>query len=145
MEKAGFQNLVDKLSSVATLDRWETLYDKQLDFFYWKKRRLSKDVRMVKVSHETHFYLTPAGKIEGVLVEYLKNNFIEHNSDYRGMVKFFNKKVTDNEYTLSKKDKNMKVLFDKFAESLKADIYRDACEDRKSVDDLNFVIAQALE
>lgn len=144
MEKARFQDLIDKLSSVATLDRWQPTYDRQLDFFYWKKQPLSKGARLVKMSHETHLYLTPAGKIEGVLVEYLNGNFVEHNSDYRGMIRSFDKKVGRHEYTISKKSRKMEILFDKFAESLKADIYRDACEDRRTVDDLNFVIKEAL-
>lgn len=144
MEKAKFQDLIDKLSSVATLNRWKPLYDRRLDFFYWKKPNLSKGARLVKVSHETHLYLTPAGKIEGVMVEYLNGNFVGHNSDYRGMTKSFDKKVAGHEYTISKKSRKMEILFDKFAESLKADIYRDACADRRTVDDLNFVITEAL-
>lgn len=144
MEKARFQNLVDQLSSVATLEHWEPLYDRQLDFFYWKRHKLSKDVKMVKMSHETHFYLSPSGKVEGVLVEYLKGNFIEHNGEYRGMTKHFTRRVDGGEYTVQRKSKDLEAYFDKFAESLKADIYKEAMEDRKTPDEMDFVIAQAL-
>jgi hypothetical protein len=144
MEKAGFQNLIDTLSDVAQRDDWATLYNKQLDFFYWKKRKLSKGVRMVKVSHETHLYLAPSGKIEGVLVEYLTGNFIEHNAEYKNMPRMFDKKLGEGEFTISRKSKKTETLLDKFAVSLKADIYRDAIQDKRTIADLNFVITQSL-
>lgn len=144
MGKTGFHALVDQLSSLATLDRWVPLYDRRLDYFYWKKKKLSKDVRLVKVSHETHLYLNSGGNIEGVFVEYLKNNFAEHNSDYKKMVRIFDKKIDSNEYTISNKNRETVFLFDKFAESLKSDIYRDATVDKYRVDEINLAISQAL-
>lgn len=144
MGKVGFARLIDSLSTVATLDRWEPLYDKRTDYFYWKKPKLSRDVRMVKVSHETHLYVTPKGTVEGVFVEYLKNNFVGHNAEYRHMTTVFTKKVTDRKYTVGSRSRATTALFDKFAESLRADIYRDAVQDKKSIDDLEFIIAQAV-
>lgn len=145
MEKKRFTDLIDRLSTAAALGKWQPIYDRQLDFFYWKKPKMSRGVRLVKVSHETHLYLTASGNIEGVLVEYLKGNFVEHNTEYRGMTKVFDKKLDGRSYTISRRTKEVEGLFDKFAESLRADIYRDACEDRRSIDDLNHVISQALK
>ncbi|MFH1047610.1 MAG: hypothetical protein V1738_04875 [Patescibacteria group bacterium] len=145
MEKKWFTDLIDRLSVAATLGKWEPSYDRQLDFFYWKKPKMSRGVRLVKVSHETHLYLTPSGKIEGVFVEYLNGNFVEHNVEYKGMTKVFDKKVSGRVYTISRRTKKLEGLFDKFVESLRANIYRDACQDRKSIDDLNHVISQALK
>jgi len=144
MEKTRFSDLIDSLSSVATLENWVPSYDKHTDYFYWKKPRISKDATLIKVSHETHLYVTPKGKIEGVFVEYLRNNFAAHNTDYRHMTKMFTKKISEDRYTIARKSKEMTVLFDKFAESLRADIYRDAVRDKKSIDELEFIISQVV-
>ena len=144
MESPGFANLIDKLSSVATLDNWEPLYDKRLDYFYWRKPDMSKSAQMVKVSRETHLYVTPAGRIEGVFVEYLKSNFAAHNTSYKDMVKIFTKHVVDGGYTVSSHDKDTKALFGRFAESLRADIYRDTLQDHGTIADLECAIAQVV-
>lgn len=144
MEKTKFIDLVDKLSTVATLNKWDTSYDKSADFFVWKKDKLSKGVSLVKVSHDTYLYLTPKRIIEGVCVEYLKSNFTKHNLEYKGMIKFFDKKSDDDNYTISKITEKTKNYFDKFTETLRADIYKDALQDKKTADDLNFVISAAL-
>ena len=144
MEKDKFINLIDNFSNSAKLGKWQVFYDTKLDHLYWKKPKLSKDVNLVKLSHETYLYINSKKNIEGVFVEYLKNNFIEHNKKYKGMTKLFNKKVDDQVYTISKKSKKMEDYFDKFSESIKADIYRDAIEDKNTIDDLNFVISTAL-
>lgn len=143
MEENKFVNLIDRLSTVATLDKWDAVYDTTIDYFYWKKSKLSKDVRLVKISHDTYFYITPKEQIQGVIVEYLKSNFTNHNPEYKGMIRLFNKKVVGKEYTV-KKTKDNERYFDKFTETLKADIYRDAIEDKKTIDDLNFVLSVAL-
>jgi len=144
MEKEGFIDLVDQLSTVATLNKWITFYDKSADFFVWKKDRLSKDVSLVKVSHDTYLYLTPKRTVEGVCVEYLRNNFTKHNVEYKEMIKFFDKKSDDDYYTISKITDKTRCYFDKFAETLKADIYKDALTDKKTAYDLNSVISVAL-
>ena len=145
MEKIQFVNLIDKLSVTATLDKWkEAIYERQLDTFIWKREKLSKNTVMVKVSHDTYLYLTPTRKIEGVFVEYLNNNFTKHNTEYKGMTKLFNKKISKNKYTISGKTKKVENYLDKFTETLKADIYKDAIQDKKTIDDLDFVISAAF-
>lgn len=144
MEKTEFTNLIDKLSTVATLDKWKAIYDKESDIFYWQKSKLSKDARLVKVSHDVSLFLTPNRVIEGLSVEYLKDNFTKHYTEYRGMTKYFDKKVTGKQYTISKKTKDIDHYFDKFAETLKADIYSDAIREKKCVADLNFTISAAF-
>src|SRR3989344_8971712 len=107
MEKSRFINLIDKLSTVATLDKWEAIYDRESDIFYWQKSKISKDVRLVKVSHDISLFLTPTRKVEGLFVEYLKDNFMKHNIEYKGITGYFDKKVADNQYTISRKTKDL--------------------------------------
>lgn len=145
MEENKFVNLIDKISTVATLDRWSDIfYDSELDTFVWKKDKLSRDSSLIKVSHEVYLYLTPKEKIEGIIVEYLKNNFTKHNTEYKDITKLLNKKIDNKKYTLSQKNKDTKSYFDKFVEGLKVDIYKDAIEDKNTIDDLNFVLSSAF-
>ncbi|OGY49072.1 MAG: hypothetical protein A2663_04730 [Candidatus Buchananbacteria bacterium RIFCSPHIGHO2_01_FULL_46_12] len=144
MEKTRFINLIDQLSTAATLNEWEAVYDRESDNFCWQKPKLSQNVRLVKVSHDISLFLTPAKKVEGLFVEYLKDNFTKHNIEYKGMTGYFDKKVADNQYTISRKTKDLERYFDKFAETLKADIYRDAIKEKKCVSDLDFTISTAF-
>ncbi len=124
MEKTKFTNLINDLSGIAERDHWTTSYDKKLDYFYWTKKHLSKDAKLVKVSHETYFYFGHNKKIEGVFVEYLKNNFVEHNHAYKGFIKQFKKKLDNNLYTISNNKDAAKYLF-ALGTALRADIYQD--------------------
>jgi hypothetical protein len=144
MEKRQFTDIIDRLSKEATLKEWkEVAYEKQLDTLVWKKTKLSKNTVLVKVSHDTYLYLTPKKRAEGIMVEYLKGNFTKHNTEYKNIFKFFDKEISSGNYTLSKKDKNAEDYFDKFTETVRADIYKDAIQDKKTVNDLEFTIKLA--
>jgi hypothetical protein len=127
MEKSTFSNLINGLSVIAEKDKWVPRYDPELDYFYWTKEPLREDARLVKVSHETSLYFTPDRKIQGVFVEYLKNNFVAHNKAYGNFVKQFKKKIGDGLYTIEKPKEAEKYLFG-LGEALRADIYQDAKE-----------------
>lgn len=145
MGKTGFENIVDKLPASADFEKWEVTYDKQLDFLYWMAPRVSRNATMVKVSHETYLYLTPSGKIEGVLVEYLQGNFVEHNVEYKDITKSFKKLAGRRESVLKNKSVKTRQLFERFAEALRADIYRDAVQDKKSIAELEFVVESVVK
>lgn len=147
MEKEEFFNLIDQFSEVASLSKWRAVYDKKLDNLYWRKSQLSKNTKLVKVSHETFLYLSPKREVEGVFVEYFKNNFTKHNKRLRRIIKLFDKKIGESEVTLSKskiKTNKTKDSFEDLADGIKLDIFRDACKDKKTIGDLNFVISTAL-
>jgi hypothetical protein len=145
MEKNQFTNLMDKISTVATLDKWPNVfYDTQLDSLVWKKNELSKDCKMVKVSHEVYFYINSKKQIEGVMVEYFKNNFTKHNAEFKDIVKILDKRNDDKKYTISRKNEKNENFFSRLINGLKCDIYKDAIEDKNTINDLNFVLASAM-
>ena len=119
---------------MAEKDKWVPRYDPELDYFYWTSEPLREDARLVKVSHETSIYFTADKKIHGVFVEYLKNNFVEHNKAYEDLVKQFKKKIGKNLYTVQEPKKAEKYLFG-LGEALRADIYQDS---KKKGDVINF-------
>lgn len=145
MEKNQFTNLMDKISTVATLDKWPNVfYDTQLDLFVWKKNELSKDCRMVKISHEVYFYINSKKQVEGIMVEYFKNNFTKHNAEFKSIVKILDKKSDDKKYTISRKNEKNENFFSRLVDGLKCDIYKDAIEDKNTINDLNFVLTSAM-
>ena len=129
---------------MAKKDNWTTRYDKELDYFYWTKKNISDKSKLVQVSHETSFYINPFGGIEGVFVEYLTNNFVNHNPAYKDFVKEFTKKVDDNIYTIKNPKNAEKYLF-AFGESIRADIYQDAKEIGKGKLDLDDLVKYAFK
>ena len=103
---------------------------------------MNKENRLVKVSHETSLYINPKREIEGVLVEYLNNNFVEHNPVFKQFVKKFNKRIDKNTYTLSKNKETEKYRFG-LAQALTSDIYQDANKQGVKLD-LDNLIKYAL-
>ena len=147
MEKAQFINLIDNLGALASKDKWAPSYDKKLDQFYWHKKPLSTDASLVKVSHEASLYFSKKGDVEGVLVEYLKSNFVDHNPVFSGLTSSFNVRVDNSLFTVSTKDlSKIKPQLFGLVEAVKADIYKDAWEKSYSVGDLskltNFAIKE---
>ena len=85
MEKTKFTDLIDSLGAIAAKNKWTPYYDKKLDSFYWHQTPLSSDSNLVKISHETSVYVSAKGNIEGLFVEYLKNNLVEHNPIFKNL------------------------------------------------------------
>jgi hypothetical protein len=134
MERLKFVNLIDRLSNIAKRDKWETSYNKALDHLYWVNPNLSPEARLVKLSHETSAYITPKGNLEGVFVEYLNQNFLTHNPTVEENLRgFLNGEVDSNDPKLST-----------FAESLRADIYKDALDNDYNSKDLEQLIVSAV-
>lgn len=137
MEKTKFSNLVDRLSVIAEKEKWIPRYDRELDHFFWTKEPISDNTALVKVSHETSLYVSPKG-IDGVMVEYLSSNFVEHNPAYEGFVKQFTKRIDGSLYTIKSQERAEKYLFG-LGDALRADIYRDAEEGGKKINIDNLV------
>lgn len=133
MDKTKFTNLINQLSITAQKNKWVLCYNKEIDHLFWTKEPLNKKARLVKVSHETSFYVNPNKKIEGVVVEYFAGNFIEHNPTYKGLIKQFKKKVDKNTFTIAQTRETDKYLFG-LGEALRADIYQDSKESGNKLD-----------
>ena len=104
---------------------------------------MDKNSKLVQVSHESSLYISPKGKVEGVFIEYLSKNFVEHNPVYRAFVKQFTKPLEGHTYTIGNKKKAEKYLL-ALGEALRADIYQDAKEYKQdlNIDALmNFALA----
>lgn len=125
MDKTKFQNLINNLSTIALKNKWIPLYNKELDYFFWTQKNVSGEAKLVKVSHETSLYINPRKEIEGIFVEYLRTNFVEHNPLYGVLLKQFTKKIDNNVFTVANINKAEKYFIG-MAEALRADIYQDA-------------------
>ncbi len=103
MRESKITNLIKNLAEIAIKNNWIKTYNKELDYFCWSKVNLSKDIREIKVSQEVLFYLNLKGAIEGFGIEYLKNNFIEHNPRYKNLTKLFTEKTNEGIFTIPPK------------------------------------------
>ena len=91
---------IANLADIARNNKWEIEYDSDIDSFYWSKPQISKQAQLMKLSSDFALYVTPSGNIEGVFIEYAKNNFVEHNEKFEPL--FDNlERVDENKFTLS--------------------------------------------
>src|SRR3989338_2828898 len=100
MGKGKFTNLIDSLSEKAFSDKWIPTYDRELDYFSWTKENLSGNSKLIKVAHETFLFLDGSGNVEGLAVEYLKNNFVAHNDVFSGLPDLFTLKIDESTFTI---------------------------------------------
>lgn len=130
MEKTKFINLIENLNKKALIGKWIPTYDKKLDYFTWTKEPLSKDAKLMKIARDIFLFFNPKGSLEGLAIEYLKSNFIEHNEKLGNFVNIFKKKVNNHTYTVVEKDKkNIEPFLIGFSESVRANIYKEILED----------------
>ncbi|MDP3696873.1 MAG: hypothetical protein Q8R55_02465 [Candidatus Taylorbacteria bacterium] len=143
MEKGRFTNLIDSLSEKALSEKWIPTYDRELDYFSWTKENLSDDSKLIKVAHETFLFLDRGGNIEGLAVEYLKNNFVAHNNVFRDLPGLFTVKIDESTFTLDEKKGTNRSQLLGLAESLKADIYKEII-DNDNKDEIEGLISAAM-
>lgn len=62
-------------------EHWVPRYDRETDEFSFTVPQLSKDARVKYFDDEFAFYVTPSEQIEGLFIEYFRNNFIRHHKD----------------------------------------------------------------
>tara|TARA_Y100000310_G_scaffold248799_1_gene254749 strand:+ start:1279 stop:1683 length:405 start_codon:yes stop_codon:yes gene_type:complete len=101
-----FKNLVNAKN-------WIPQYDVDTDSLAIIPSRLSKDARIRYIDNELAFYIRANGDIEGIFIEYFKNNFIKHHKDAK--FKKFNKVISKKE----QKNKDNKSLLELSKTSLK--------------------------
>ena len=146
MEKFKIANLIKNLGKIAIKNNWIKTYNKKLDYFCWSKANLSKDIREIKISQEVLLYLNRKKVIEGFGVEYLKNNFIEHNPRYENLTKFFTEETNEGIFTIPpKQEKKVAGEFEAFVEVLTKDIYQDNWENERTSKDLEKLLSVATK
>ena len=125
---------------------WIPTYNKELDYFAWTKPVLSKDSRLVKISHDVLLHFTKKGAVEGLDLEYLKGNFIEHNPDFKDFPELFTEKADKSIFTIPKeKQGTTEGTFRSFMDKVRTDIYEDTLNDRQSIDELEDLVDTALK
>jgi len=146
MEKNKFLTLLENIAKTAKQDGWIPTYNKALDYFSWTKPVLSEDSRLVKISHDVFLYFNKKGIVEGLDVEYLTANFIEHHPSHKDFPKLFTKKGDGNVFTVPKmKQKKIEYMFQNFAREIKTDVYEDALENNRGVKELQDLVDVALK
>lgn len=126
MEKSKLLSLIANIFDTAKKDKWQAQYDKSLDVFYWTKPKLSKDSRLTQFINDFSLYITSAGKIEGIFIEYAKYNFVNHNKEFKPL---FNAMKIDSKkdaiYSLpKKKEKEMNYLLEYMADKVAKETLR---------------------
>ncbi|MBI2063869.1 MAG: hypothetical protein HYT65_02660 [Candidatus Yanofskybacteria bacterium] len=146
MEKTSFFNLINEIGRTAKQEKWAAVYDKQTDYFYWKKPKLSKDSRLLRISNETSVYLNPRNKkAEGIMIEYLADNFMEHNEGFSEFTNLFTKKLDGTVYGIPSSEKKTGSYLEKLSQTLRADVYEDSIKNNLSEKDLNDLMSFALK
>jgi len=93
--------------SFANAQNWIPRYDKDTDSLAIIPHKLSSDARIRYIDDELAFYLRANGDIEGLFIEYFKNNFIKHHRTKK--FQKFNQAITKKEQS-SKKDESLLEL-----------------------------------
>ena len=150
MNKNNIQNktiiqLIEEVVDTAKKERWPMMYDTLADAFYWTKSKISDGAKLVQLSRETAFYVTPTGEMDGIFIQPFKNNFLTENQDVAEITDFFEKKNGDEMLTMSRaQEEKIQPFIVGFSESIKKDIYRDALEADYSLKELQNVVDTAL-
>lgn len=139
MKKGTFLNLINNLSSTAKKGKWELFYDSVADSMYWSKKEVSSDSKLKKLSREISLYLNSGGNVEGLMIEYFRNNFLTQNENLAktSIVKSINKAENGKPISLGSKKEEVEALF---SESIKSDILKDAFEANYTLKDLERVL-----
>ena len=99
---------INRLANTAKEQKWAVEYDADLDSLYWTKPVISPFAKLTKLSDESALYITPEGNIEGLFIEYAKNNFISHNNTLKPIFDSLTKSIDGNKFTIPV-DKEKKV------------------------------------
>jgi len=147
MAKTGIITFIDHISEIAKKEKWTKAYDKRLDYFCWTNPKESKNARLVKISNEVLIYFNSKGLIRGIGVEYLKNNFIEHNPEYKDLTNLFTKRADEGVFVIPKdKEKEKKVAdkFDDFTKELVKEIKIENWDNKQSPEALEKLVSIAI-
>jgi len=145
MAKNKFIATIDRISEIASKEKWEKAYDKKLDYFCWTNTKEAKSARLVKVSNEIFLYFNSKGLVKGIGIEYLKNNFIEHNPEYKDLTKLFTEKVDGGIFIIPKnEEKKSENKFVGFVEDIIKEIKIDSWENKQSPEELEKLVSIAI-
>lgn len=145
MAKKNIYNLIRDVVEVAKKNKWERSYNKDADFFCWTKKSLSKGVRLVKISRETILYINKSAQIEGLGIEYWKDNFIAHHNGYKGLTDFFTENIGSGIFVVPKSKED--IIDDKlghFTQDLLLDIYDEHTVEGRTIEDIQSLIDTAI-
>jgi len=146
MEKKRFLTLLDNLSKTARQDNWIATYNKTLDYFSWTKPSLSKDSSLVKIAHDIFLHFDKKGGVEGLDIEYLTSNFIEHHDSNKNLLQLFTEQKDGGVFTIPEGKKGQyEVNLENLLENVKLEIYEDALNTNQGVDDLEKLVDVALK
>lgn len=139
MTKSPFMSLIENLNSIAKEGNWKIVYDKFADSLYWSKTKISSNSKLKKFSRETSLYINSDGGVEGLMIQYFKNNFLTQNNSLAetSFVKSINDTESGEPIALGSRKEEVEALF---SESIKNDILKDALEANFTLKDLEEVL-----
>lgn len=140
MAETKLLNNLKDLSKIAEEKKWTKSYDKDLDFLYWGNPDKTAAARILKISQEVFLYIDSMKNLEGIGVEYLTSNFIEHKPEYKNLPDLFTKKMEDGVFEIpSNKEGKASHEFEDFAKDLVIDVFSESLnhkQDAASIEDL---------
>ena len=145
MAKTKLLNNLKDLSKIAEKKNWTKFYDKDLDFLYWGNQDKTATARILKISQEVFLYIDNNKNLEGIGVEYLTSNFIEHNPEYKDLTSLFTQRIEDGIFAIpSNKENKVFHKFEDFAKDLTLDIFEENLNHKQNVDGIEELADLAL-
>lgn len=112
LDKDKIISQLSELPKIARRDDWKFDYDSELDELVFGKKIIPKGYFLFNVNNEINLFLNQNSKVSGIFIEYFKNNYLEHNKEYKNIFK-----NTESDKTLEKKDKDENQLIKKGLEN----------------------------
>ena len=145
MAETKLLNNLKDLSKIAEEKNWTKSYDKDLDFLYWGNPDKTAKARTLKVSQEVFIYIDDKKNLEGVGVEYLTSNFIEHNPEYKELPNLFTQKTEGRFYAMPEGvEEDNSHKFEDFAKDLALDVFAENLNHKQSAASIDELASLAL-
>ena len=127
-EKNKIFDFVYNLPETAKKEGWVFRYDPESDEFSVSVPKLSKDARIRYINNEIALYFSK-NKIEGVFIEYFRNNFIQHQPDFKDLknlvTKITKQKPVKEDGLVEMSWKNMEKIAPDLDEAIKFSLFKD--------------------
>jgi hypothetical protein len=118
LDKKAVLAQVASLSDIVKENSWEFDYDSSIDTLTYSEKVIPDNSFLVSVDDDISFYIDKEFKLRGLMIEYFRGNYIEHNKELEPVVKIL----------ITKTDKRGKKKLEWVAaeELFRADVLRES-------------------
>jgi len=109
---------IKKIPKIANRNNWVLSLDRDEDAMFYSKSVIPKGSELFQITDDFAIYLDKKKNVQGVMLEYFDNNFVEHHKVFRPLVdKVFKKDKEIVEINPQKTKNNDVKLFEKLFET----------------------------